>query len=378
MSKIKELIVFSNGDSGKISTWSNIPFFFTETLLAKGITVHRVDIAQSEEKAVEFQNKWNRYIRRLFPNTSYEYFRSKAHYNDVRRRIKEALLLYPNADAHLFLTFSFSSEGLSNKPVALFGDWTYDHFITHFRNQKPDFLEKKCLKRENKLIEKANLILPLFPAVAEYMKSRYKNPNIKYLGNVINSLIDVPETEVLNLKKNSNKLLFVGSKEYLEGANSLLKAFSILKKDHPNMTLEIIGMDASKFDQLPKGVTCHGYLDKGKTEERELYYKLLKEAKLIINTTPKWAAFSSTIEAMYFYTPVLVSPYDEFLKTFGEELSFGSYCAENAPSLIAQKTSEILRSNEYHSMCLNAHQAVEGFTWGAYVDRVVREIELLS
>ena len=30
--QIKEINVFTNGDAGKLSTWSNFPYFFTETL----------------------------------------------------------------------------------------------------------------------------------------------------------------------------------------------------------------------------------------------------------------------------------------------------------------------------------------------------------
>jgi len=47
MSKIKELTIFTSGDSGKISTWSNIPYFFTQTLLSKGIKINRVNISPS-------------------------------------------------------------------------------------------------------------------------------------------------------------------------------------------------------------------------------------------------------------------------------------------------------------------------------------------
>jgi hypothetical protein len=47
MIKIKEITVFTIGDSKKMSTWSNVPFFFTETLISKGVKVNRVDIGQS-------------------------------------------------------------------------------------------------------------------------------------------------------------------------------------------------------------------------------------------------------------------------------------------------------------------------------------------
>lgn len=40
----KEVIFFTKGDSADISTWSNVPYFFTRTLEEKGVTVHRVNM----------------------------------------------------------------------------------------------------------------------------------------------------------------------------------------------------------------------------------------------------------------------------------------------------------------------------------------------
>lgn len=42
--QIKEINVFTNGDALKLSTWSNFPYFFTETLEEKGIKVNRINI----------------------------------------------------------------------------------------------------------------------------------------------------------------------------------------------------------------------------------------------------------------------------------------------------------------------------------------------
>jgi hypothetical protein len=186
---MKEVTVFTNGDSKKISTWSNVPYFFTETLISKGIKVNRIDISPH----CFLKKVYNIILRGLLKvinrNSTYEYSRSFIHYFDVRRRIKKALTQCKNSDANIFLTFSFSSAGLTNKPIVLFCDWTYDHYFKYFLNRKPDLLELSSIKREDKQIESSDLIFVLFPCVAEYMKSYYKNKNIFYLGNVINSLL---------------------------------------------------------------------------------------------------------------------------------------------------------------------------------------------
>ncbi|MFC1760264.1 glycosyltransferase, partial [Candidatus Neomarinimicrobiota bacterium] len=331
---MKEVTVFSNGDSSKISTWSNIPYFFTETLLSKGIKVNRVDLSPAYFIKVIFHVTLYRVLRIINKNSTYNYFRSFIHFTNVKYRIKKAIKQYPNSDANIFLTFSFSSVGLTKKPSIQFCDWTYDYYFKYFLDRKPDFFEKRCIKRENSQIEGSVLVFPLFPSVAEYMKKRYKNANIHYLGNVINSLYVVSEIDILKHKENSNNILFVGSKKYIEGAKSLINAFEKLKQKLSQLTLHIIGMDAGDFESLPKDVYCYGYLDKGKNDDRELYYKLFREAKLFVNTTPKWGAFSASIEAMYFYIPVIISPYNDFVETFGNDIDFGYYCEQNSSILI--------------------------------------------
>ncbi|RYE12952.1 MAG: glycosyltransferase family 1 protein, partial [Sphingobacteriaceae bacterium] len=198
-----------------------------------------------------------------------------------------------------------------------------------------------------------------------------------YLGNVINSLYQV-STDDIAVKSNSTSLLFVGSKKYMAGASSLIAAFEALKPLYPALTLDIIGIKKSDFTNLPEGVNCHGYLDKGNSEERELYYNIFRKARVFINTTPKWGAFSASIEAMYFHTPVIVTPYSEFLKTFGPDIDFGYYCEENDEALIKDKITSIMQNESYKQLCINANNAVQHFTWDAYVDKMVEKIEGLE
>ena len=145
MKKIKEVSVFTNGDSCKLSTWSNVPYFFTQALTAKGIKVNRIDLSPDPS----LEKRWNKFMgrvmRRIFKGTSYCYFRSFTHFKNIRSRLKKALDSYPEADANIFLTFSFSSTGLTQKPTILFCDWTYEHYFNYHANRKPDFLEKQCI-----------------------------------------------------------------------------------------------------------------------------------------------------------------------------------------------------------------------------------------
>ena len=206
MEKLNEVTVFTNGDSGKISTWSNIPYFLTETLLSKGIRVNRVDISPSKTLNILFQI-FLKIIRIFFRETTYEYYRSFFHFVDVRGIIRKAIKEFKDSQANIFLTFSFSSFGLTSQPTIQLCDWTYDYYFKYFLERHPDILEKTSIRREDRQIEGSDLVLTLYPGVAKYMNTIYKNNNIMYIGNVINSNKIVNQSHVIELKITSKNLL---------------------------------------------------------------------------------------------------------------------------------------------------------------------------
>lgn len=375
MRKVREVNVFTTGDSADIRTWSNVPYFFTETLISKGIKVNRVDIYPKAFLSKLYDNSILALLKKLNTNTTYLLHRTLFHFFYARLKIRKATRTFKNSDANIFLSFSYSSTGYKNKLSVLFSDWTYEHRFAYFEDRKPGFFEKGCIRRENRQIQNSDLLLPLFPGVADFMKERYPNKKVCYLGNVINSVYEAEPSGIVDKKLQSQSLLFVGSNKYIDAALSLIGAFSLLKPEYPALSLNIIGIDSADFAGLPEGVVCHGYLDKGNDADRQLYYSLLENARMFVNTSTKWGAFSATLEAMYFYIPVIVAPYDEFTKTFGNEIGFGAFCEKNTPDLIATRIREILNAPNYDSLCMNSHNAVKDYTWSAYIDKVIAKIE---
>lgn len=376
MNKIKEINLFTNGDSNEIHVFSNVPYFFAQTLESKGIKINRINIKESKVLSTLFKLSISLILKVIDRKSNYTYFRSFMHHKHARSQIKKALKQYPNADINLFMTFSFSASRLSNKPTILFGDWTYMYYFEYFTDKKPNFLERKTIERENENIEHADLTFALFPSITDYMKNTYNNKHIYYLGNVINAFEKPIEASILPLKLKSDKLLFIGKKGYKEGATSLIESFSDLKQTYPTLTLDIIGMNESEFENIPDGVFCHGYLDKGNEKERELFYNLLKGAKAFVNTTPKWGAFSASLEAMYYYTPLIVSPYKEFKETFGENIDFGFFCESNSSDILTQYINQLLSldDQDYQSLCMEAHNKSKDFTWNNYIEKFLEKV----
>jgi glycosyltransferase involved in cell wall biosynthesis len=374
---MREVTVFANGDSRKLSTWSNVPYFFTQTLERHNIKVNRIDLSPDQRLKWIWNLTFGWFFKLILGRkTTYSYFRSFTHYLDVKYRIKRALRKFSESDANIFLTFSFSSLHLSRKPTILFCDWTYDYYFRYFAERAPGVMERQSIQRENVNIEGADLVLPLFPSVAKYMRSCYKNKNIYYLGNVINSAQEGCAAEILEIKKTSKSIVFIGSSQYAAGARTLIKAFDEFKKECPWLELDLIGMTDDYFEQpLPKGVFCHGYLSKDNADEQKLYYELIHKAKVFVNTTPKWGAFSAALEAMYHYTPVMVTPYPDFVDTFGQEIDFGFYCVNNEVESIVMGLRRAFTDPMHERLCVNANKAAKEHTWDAYISKMLKKIE---
>jgi len=375
MSLMKEVNVYTNGEPEKLSTFSNVPYFFIQSLRKLNIKVNPINI---EPNAVWGKN-WNRFILRLIrliiPNSMFAYDRTTLNDWDTRRKIRKAVKEYPNSQAEIFLTFIANAKGISKAPTVLLSDWNYEYVIEHFWEKKPDFFQKRAIRRQDKLMNDSDHIFFLFPGSMRIMQEKYKNPQIHYLGNFVNCLLEPKKSqESIEKKKQSRDLLFIGKNHYKEGALTLLEAFKSIREKYPDWVLHIIGMQAKDFDSLPEQVICYGYLDKEKEEEKLKFYELLERSKLFINTSPKWGAFSATLEALYFYNPIVVSPYDEFLENFGEKPNFGLYCSQNDPETLKKTILDILESDQYEKLCQNAHEAVKDFTWDRVSERVIQEI----
>lgn len=373
----KEITIFTEGDSNTAKVWSNIPYYLTNTLESVGYTVHRVNVFGNHFLRLLYDNFFCRILRHtIMPQTTFAYERSFLYRIEHGYLMKRAVRKYPNTDYFISTSFSFAPVKYTSRPCSLFCDWTYEYYFTHFLKRKPDFLEALEVRRQNALIEQVDHVFVLFPDVASYMQKFYKNEHIYYLGNVINSdkiTAPIPFIE----KQESLKILFIGLKKYKEGVMSLIQAITILRTVHPGITLDVIGMDTSDLSDVPAYVTCHGYLSKDIPEEKELYNSILVHAALYVNTTPIWAGFSSALEALYHYVPIITTPYNSFIETFGKQISFGTYCDSNKPSQIAAAITTILQlpSDQYSNLCEQAHSAVLDFTWEAYVNKLINTIE---
>ena len=386
---MREVIFFTNGDANDANVWSNVPYCFSRALKNEGITVHRIDYSMP----LSFVKFYDLVLRRILDGLTlrklrFPYLRTTRLFKFfAERKIKRAILQYPQADLCLFMGYGFYNKW-NKTPSLLFSDWTTEMDIQ--KKRKPNFLEQRIIRQESEAINNAEYVVSLFPVCCEEMKRKYPKANIRFLGgNVINDLSGIRlkvkderlkktsnEIIVENLietKSKSKKLLFIGRKTtYLEAAKKLIEAYKLLKQEeaYKDYELDIVGCAASDFGSLPEGVTCYGFLNKSEEKDWKTYYDLLLGAKVLVNANPKWGAFSSTVEAMYYYTPVIVSPYQDFVKNFGKEIYFGVYNQVFTAESIANDIKTIINSDNYSEMCNFAHEKVKTYTWDNYVKQL--------
>ncbi|QEK52214.1 glycosyltransferase [Pedobacter aquae] len=367
--KIKEISVFTFGDSTLVRTWSNVPYMLTKTLEKQGYKINRININPNRY----LQSFYNRVIYKLTlllkNDNVYLYERTYINYILTFIKIWRYNKKYPNADLNIFTNFSFYNK-YSARPNILLCDWDLSIGINDRLGRKPYYFEQQAIRRQMRVIEHADLVISLFPKSADIMKKMYKNPNIFHLNqNVINSLYEkeLDEAAILKIKEKSFDLLFIGSTNYIAGAKLLITAYVNLKIDYPMLKVKIIGIRGEELGELPDGVEAFGYLDKNLENDNRRYYDLLINAKVFVNPTPVWGGYSSTIEAMYFYTPIIIAPYEEFTTEFGEEISFGRYCNEFEVLHLQHLLEDEINSPNYRNHCLNAQEKVKNYTWDNYV-----------
>lgn len=373
MTAIKEITVFSIGDANELSTWSNVPYFFTKNLEFKNIKVNRVNLEENKTLRLIYKFSFFAFLKLLNKNSNHTYFRSGLNYFLTNCKIKKAIKEFNQSEILIFLTYSFCANKYHNKKVVLFGDWCYLYYISKFLKREPMWFEKNALAREKKHINYADNVINLFPKSQEFNVKHFNSKNQFYLGHVINKNYDLNHEEIISKKLNSRKLLFIGNKKYMVGALNLIKSF---EKLNTNAELHIIGLTKQDVGIHLPGLFYYGYLNKGIVLENELYYKLIIEARVIVNTNPNWGSFSAITEAMYYQTPVITLPYPEFTKTYGTEINFGFYVNEDVTDDLTSKLTDILNDSkdEQINKMKSAHNQVKNFSWSAYTNKVINLI----
>lgn len=376
ISNIKEITLYSNGDSRKLSTWSNVPYLFAQALENAGIKINRVNIEAPRRLNRLYNTFFYHLFRTIFrQKTSPTFYRSPFHRWIINRRLRNAAKKYHKSDLNLFLSYLFINK-YSDKPNIVWCDWT-DRIVIQRLGRKPAWHERWSIRQEDTVISNADLRYTMFPVCKQQMEELYGKEFIHLNRNVINTVyrgkIDIDD--IIQRRFDSNEIIFIGNHLYLNAAKELVNAYKQLKSSNPNLRLNIIGLNALQLPEAnDEGITCYGYLHKDNPEECATYYRLLLNAKVFVNPASLWGGYSSTIEAMYYGCPIIVSPYDDFIAEFGNDIAFGIYHTTKQP--LESEINIILTSNQenYKRIAINARLAVHDYTWEQYTNTFIENV----
>jgi glycosyltransferase involved in cell wall biosynthesis len=366
-----EIIAFAQGNPQDPQTWSNVPYFAVKTLENMGHTVRCVDILPKSallKKLIKFTNKAMRFV--LGRDTLFLVELWPIWQGYYRSVIKKACDKYPSADLLLFFTYNLSSKDITGIPAILFNDFTIDYVIRELHKREPKWYEKKLIKSQDQIIKNADCVISLFPKAAQYYRDYYKTDNIfEISGHILNCDESIGDLDsIIQTKYESKEILFIGRKSYKNGALCLIEAinrYNTLHAEAP-LHLSIIGMTEAVLGISPSSaVKCYGILNKSQADQKNMYYDTIRKAKCVVNTTKNWGGISSMSESMYFATPIITTPYSEFVEIFGETIDCGYYSKGEDVADLVDKLHQLmsLPTEKYASMSRCAHESVKDFTW---------------
>lgn len=369
-----KIFLCTTSTSKHYKSWSNIPYLLHKHLQTRGYEVKNIVLRELFPINFLFNLPIRFLIKCLGLETTYFFVRTPVHFFFTYIYSQFIRFISSNKDIMLVQGYSYPPHNSKNRLILL-GDWPSAYLFDTFLKRRPSRLEMRSIAREDRVIENANAVITLFPDVHKYMHQRYKNRNIFYFGNVVNidSYVELPP-DILDRKRNSRSLLFIGQPYYLSGAHQLIDAVDVLRKEGYDLLVDIVGIEPSLIGRDFDWLSVHGYLDKGNAIAKRKYYELLANAKLFVNTTAGWTAFQAMLEAMYFFNPIVVRCNPNLVQTFPGAHTFSYFVEDQEDSLQAKLVDSLLFSDEYLSRCRMAHEAAKPFTWVNFTDQLVKVI----
>ena len=189
MREIKEVIVYSNGDSNDLATWSNVPYFFCRELEERGIKVDMVNIHVNKDSSmslvIRLFSKMKKKLIELSKGagTMYRYNKSSYYYDQVIKKMKEGRKSYPEADTEIAFDLM---NNKSDIPFVMIGDWTIEYRLRNKYHHLPDKYEQSLIDRQFSNLSKADMVVSIFPGCYENMCEHLDNAC--YFGHVVNSM----------------------------------------------------------------------------------------------------------------------------------------------------------------------------------------------
>lgn len=380
----KEILVYSPGDPSDVSIWSNVPYFFCRSLEQQNVKIDKVDISIKNNIfnfPVREYSKIKRKIlqKKYGKDIVYGFYRNEYYDKVTLFKMQNGERKYPKANVQVIFDFSHAIK--NGKPLIMLCDWTIEYYIKEHLKRSPNNYEQKLIRRQYDMMRQSDAIVSIFPRSYDQIK-KYFPDKTYYLGHIVNSLEKYKDNRTTQYKKKN--VLFIGGPKYIKGLVFLIKAinnYNSYCQNDEKLTLNVIGITKAQIKINLNTDFCnfYGYLNKTILEDREKYYNILSNSRVIVNPTANWNGASSLFESLYLGVPIIVSPNIE-LKALMKEKSFCNFCDPRSIKSLEEKLkltfSETFEVFAHKS--LEAHRFADQYTWDKFAKKFINLVNSLN
>lgn len=367
------LNLFTLGDCTNVNTWSNLPYYFYQSLRVQhSVTVRPVNLVPPQTASYRAFSRLmafrTRAIRLIHSDHQYDPLRSALYHAVVNRRLRFTVGRHSDVDLNLFLTFSFSSYQYARVPVVHYCDRTYEHHLEE-TGRTPTRSDRDFIRIEQNNIENADLVLSTDQICCDFINSRYKPKRAFCLRPGINTQTDVQDPDrLIARKESSTDILFIGRGAYKRGVDILIRAFKMFNDRHARrFTLHIVGVQPVELPQELRGtdpkIRFYGYLDRSNPGDFRLYDDLVCAAKIFVMPM-RPSPFPGVIRELQLHcTPVIasnVSGTSEFLAHGRDSVLVDGL----EPQEFAYHMDRLIHHRlEWRQLAWNGHVSSRNLTW---------------
>lgn len=364
-----EINLFSFGDSADISTWSNLPYFFSKALLARGVRLNRIDLYPTKNQVYRkyraFIGRCAGMASRLGINLNVEPYRDPVSIALINRKIKREIRRHPHADANAFLTFSFSSYRWSRTPAVHYCDENYAHYLKD-TGRLANWKDRYLIARENNILANAFWIFTTGQECAEFIRRQHPSKRVQRLPSGINldDIITNRADQILAEKRRNKSILFIGMGKWKRGIDLLIEAFT--RFNHQNgetYTLHIVGTPVETAKEAGPNIRSYGYLNKHNPRQFATYLHLLKTARLFVMPMREGPLPGVIKEAGFMFTPVIITDIWNVSDIIQHGVN-GILVARPSAADFADRMQDLVDDDGiWEQLARNAHRMAQRFSW---------------
>ena len=217
----------------------------------------------------------------------------------------------------------------------------------------------------NTRCKNANLILCKTEILKNIISDKYRNKAILFTDVAVAPF----KTRISSLKTHGEKIkyIIVGNLDPWRGFDVLIEAFYLATKVNPNIYLQIIGQgsDWDRLQDLIESKHLNGKIDMLGKVSMEVYYEKMRESDVVINTSLKEGAVTTSFDSMAMGIPLICIDTTGYTRYFTNDYAL-IIPRKKRDALILSLKEAILKLTDKETrtqMGLHSQEVGKQFTW---------------